>query len=404
MTHNSTANIVLGLQGTVDYEVVWDSKVIGELADHYGITADELDVNLPVDSERDLVVVLLAFLCDGGGGERFVASSDLVEQFAARFDTRITLGGTSVRAALAMRVLGVPSLLHLVSIDDNVRRLLPADCQYLCSAERDTLDPHLILQYRKGERVSFGGTELVAPHPNRVIFDNDPPARDLVLSPKLGAALESADLFLISGFNVVQDLQLVRDRVAELRADLVRLPPRATVIYEDAGFHQPRMSDEVRSGLLSSINVYSMNEDEMQTYLGRTVDLLDPAKLDAAFADIHRLIPARVLVIHSKYWSVAVGADAGYYRGALLGGITMASARYLHGDIFTRDDYDAISMLPRNPGGVSIAEALEGWSENSGLVCVPAYLIDTDAPTTIGLGDTFVGGFIAALARSDMAA
>jgi len=31
--------------------------------------------------------------------------------------------------------------------------------------------------------------------------------------------------------------------------------------------------------------------------------------------------------------------------------------------------------------------------------CIPSRLLDVAAPTTIGLGDTFVGGFLAALVR-----
>jgi hypothetical protein len=121
-------NLVLGLGGTVDYEIVWDSSVIEGLVAEYDIRTSDLTTTIPVDSERDLVVVLLGFVRDGVGGERFVASSDIVERFAARFDKRITLGGTPVRAAMAMEVLGVTCTVHLVSIDDHVRRLLPAGC------------------------------------------------------------------------------------------------------------------------------------------------------------------------------------------------------------------------------------------------------------------------------------
>ncbi|MEB0015075.1 hypothetical protein QN416_26100, partial [Glaciimonas sp. Cout2] len=82
---------------------------IEHLIREYSIRASELDASIPVMSERDLVVTLLAFLEGGAGGERFVASSDIVETFAARFDRRITLGGTCVRAAMAMQALGIES-------------------------------------------------------------------------------------------------------------------------------------------------------------------------------------------------------------------------------------------------------------------------------------------------------
>jgi ADP-dependent phosphofructokinase/glucokinase len=37
----------------------------------------------------------------------------------------------------------------------------------------------------------------------------------------------------------------------------------------------------------------------------------------------------------------------------------------------------------------------------NGVRCVPGFALDVTHPTTAGLGDTFVGGFLAALARKD---
>jgi ADP-dependent phosphofructokinase/glucokinase len=31
--------------------------------------------------------------------------------------------------------------------------------------------------------------------------------------------------------------------------------------------------------------------------------------------------------------------------------------------------------------------------------CIPSFALDVENPTTVGLGDTFVGGFLAAVAR-----
>ncbi|WP_245862488.1 ADP-dependent glucokinase/phosphofructokinase [Sanguibacter antarcticus] len=86
-------SLVLGLGGTVDYEIVWDSAVLEGLVREYDIRAAELSTAVAVSTERDLVVTLLAFVRDGVGGERFVVSSEIVETFAARFTRAITLGG-----------------------------------------------------------------------------------------------------------------------------------------------------------------------------------------------------------------------------------------------------------------------------------------------------------------------
>lgn len=390
--------LVLGLGGTVDYEIVWDSGVLEGLIREYDIRADELTTAVPVTSERALVVTLLAFVRDGVGGERFVASSEIIETFSVRFEREITLGGTCVRAAIAMRTLGVTCTLHLVSIDDHVRRLLPEGCAYICSAEEDSTDPHLIVQFGAGVRVAAGDIDFTAPHPNRIIYANDPPNRDLVIAEELGDVLSHADVFMVAGFNVIQDEVLLEERLARIAADIDRMPARSLVFYEDAGYHIPEFATRVRDRILDRIDVYSMNEDEMQSYLGRTIDLLDVVDVERALDDLHAVIPAATLVIHTKYWSLARGERAGELRAALQGGITMASTRYCYGDGFTVDDYESVGRMDVHLLGAQVAKTLESRDDGD-TVAVPAFVLDVPTPTTIGLGDTFVGGFIEAWAR-----
>ncbi|QHC59446.1 ADP-dependent glucokinase/phosphofructokinase [Rathayibacter sp. VKM Ac-2760] len=388
--------IVLGLGGTVDYEIDWDDDVVQALAEEYGIRADELTRTAPVTTERDLVVALLAFLADGAGGERFASSSRIVEEFAQRFPRRITLGGTGVRAGYALAVHGLAAVQHLVSIDDHVRRLLPAGTEYVSSATADSTDPHLIVQFPRGARVRLGDRLLVAPHPNRVIFANDPPNRELLLAEELGGVLADAGVFLVSGFNSIQDEAVLADRLETLKRHLAALPADADVIYEDAGFHLPVLQDRARAALLGCVDVVSMNEDELQALLGHRLDLLAPDAVVEALSAAATLLPGPVLVVHTRHWSAAVGAEAERFRAALLGGVTMASTRYLLGDGITAADYDRVAQLPAQTGGVAVCAAV---AARLPAVCTPGLVLETDHPTTIGLGDTFAGGFVSALVR-----
>lgn len=389
--------LVMGLGGTVDYEIDWDPAVLEGLVERYGITPDELDDSVPVVDERSLVRSVLGFVAAGRGGERFVSDSAVLERFSARFPRRVTLGGTPVRAAMAMLALGVRSTVHLVSVDDHVRRLLPAEIGYVCSAERDTTDPHLIVQFAAGARVRVGEVTLVASHPNRLIYANDPPNRELVLSEELGPLLADADVFVVSGFNVIQEPEVLSDRLRRVRELTRVVPSHGVVLYEDSGFHRPELTAEVRDRLADAVDVWSMNEEELQAYLARPVDLLDVADLAAALAEVHRIVPAATLVVHTRFHSVARGPQAARWAEALRGGITMATTRYRCGDDFTAADYAATAGLPPHPDGARVARSLPSASEVP-VVCVPAFLLDVDRPTTIGLGDTFVGGFVAALA------
>ncbi len=76
----------------------------------------------------------------------------------------------------------------------------------------------------------------------------------------------------------------------------------------------------------------------------------------------------------------------------------MAAARYCHGDEFTVDDVDRLQRQPRRPGSVALAADLHERLGDT-IHCVAAYDLEIANPTTGGLGDTFVGGFLAAVTR-----
>lgn len=387
-----TRTLVLGLGGTVDYEIAWDADVFDDLAATYGIGRDDLTTTAPLSDERDLVVAILAFASTGAGGERFIASSEIIERFAARFDTAVTLGGTGVRAGLALERLGIPSVQHLVSIDDTVRRLLPPSLRTVCSASEDTLDPHLIVQFRPGDRIRLRDAELTVPAANRLIVANDPPNRGMAIAPELADAAESASAFLVSGFNTMQDAALLERRLDDLRAVMTHLPDDALVYYEDAGFYDRSLAHRARAALLDRIDVYGMNEDELQEYVGRPVDLLDAAAVADALRDAHRLIPTPALVVHTRYWAIAVGPDAARHRAALDSAVLLAATRYRVGDALRSDDLAVTAREARHAEGAAVVAAVEDALPYA--VGVAAFDLDVPHPTTIGLGDTFVGGFL----------
>lgn len=392
--------VVLGLGGCVDYELTLTADVLGGLVTEYGVRAAELAAPAPVAGERDLVVSILGYVARGGGGEHFVASAPALETFAGRFPHRATLGGTSVRAGLLMSRLGIPSTFHLVSIDDTVRRLLPPDVEYICSGVEDTFYPHLIVQYDRGLRVRAGDLDITAPYPNRLIYVNDPPNGAMLLAEELGPRLRAAEIFLVSGFNAMRDEYELDERLRALRSHMRQLPTGAVTYFEDAAYHEPAFSGRVRDALLDEIDVYGMNEDEMQSYLGHPVDLLSAPEVADALAAVHTLIPAPTLVLHTKYWAAAVGTCAGEYADALDTGTVAAATRYRHGDDLTDEDVDRMRRRPRRPESVAFAAALHERMGNR-VRCVPGFALDVAHPTTVGLGDTFVGGFLAALARAD---
>ncbi|MCB0149688.1 MAG: hypothetical protein KDE01_18845, partial [Caldilineaceae bacterium] len=109
-----------------------------------------------------------------------------------------------------------------------------------------------------------------------------------------------------------------------------------------------------------------------------------------------RLIPAPILVVHSMHWALAYGPTAPRYRPALAGGVTMATTRFCHGDDFTAREYSAVAALPPTADGARFAAAITQRLGDR-VCCVPVAHVEQSKATTVGLGDAFVGGFLAAL-------
>lgn len=388
--------IILGLGDNIDYEIVWNSKVIEDMITRYDVHDCELSTDIEVTSERALVISILGFLKSESGGERFVSSPDIIERFVQNFENKITLGGTSVRAAIAMRKLGYTSALHLVTINDNVRRLIPQDSPYVCSNTKESSYPHLIVQFNKDTKIKANDIDICTSRANRIIYDNDYDNIVMELNEELSGLITDARVFLISGFNAMQSKELLTQRLLSLLKILKALPKEAMVYYEDACFYDASFSKLVLANLTEHIDIYSLNEDELQNYLGRRLDLLDAGQVSEALADIQKIIRVPLIVIHSRYWALAYGENPMGASKALKGGITMATTRFRFGDDFSVENYEETENLYEEEEGAVFASELKALLGDK-VCCIPSVKVEEKKVTTIGLGDAFVGGFLPAL-------
>ena len=391
-----SAPIALGFCNNVDYEIVWHAETLEALASRYRIRVKELDTAIAIRTERDLVISILSFMQTGQGGERFVGGSEIIERFADRFEKKVTLGGTSVRAAIAMRKLGYRSALHLITQNDQVRRLLPPGSQYVCSNDGDSFYPHLIVQFDAGDRVKAGEIDIRARLPNRLIYHCNADRLAMRIAPDFADLIDGARVLLVSGFNAMQSQPRLQRRLREVRQLLERLPKDAKVYLEDGGFHDPAFRKLIYRALGDRIDLYGMNEDELRSHLGRKIDLGDPGQVRWALKVLRQAVPSTAIVLHTQHWALAYGAGASRYVDALRAGVTMATTRFRFGDEFARADYDQISNRAPSATGAAFACAFNSAADESA-VCVPVADVPQENATTVGLGDTFVGGFLPAL-------
>lgn len=388
--------IALGFCNNIDYEIVWNADILEDLVQRHKIRAGELSRARQVNSERDLVISILGFMQEAAGGERFVAESALIEHFARRFDKRITLGGTSVRAAIAMRKLGYTSALHLITQNDHVRRLIPPDSPYVCSNAEDTSYPHLIVQYPKDARIRAADIDIHVKLPNRLIYHCNADRIALKLCDDFADLITDAKALLVSGFNAMQSERLLAERLESVDRMIACLPADATVFVEDGGYFYPGFREIIYRRLGRRIGIFGMNEDELQTRLRRKIALDDAEQVLASLAAMKRMIPAASVVVHTRHWAAAYGENARSLADALKAGVTMATTRFRYGDNFTLANYREIKGAEASANNKGLADSI-----NSGggpqVVCVPVPAVAQANGTTIGLGDAFVGGFLPAL-------
>lgn len=395
-----TSRVLLGFGGNVDVEIVWNEHVLARLATEYEIRQEELDTSVRVVDERSLVVSILAFLASDQGGERYVADARVLTDFPENFEHRWTLGGSGIRAAMVLDRFDLSSQVHLVSTNPTVRRLLPATVTSINEVTEDSVHPHLIVQYPAGCTISTGLLTVGSGRHNRLIYVNDPPNERLELTPELESHGADLDLVLVSGLNSMQDPQLLEDRIQRIEGLLEAMPEHGLVIFEDAGQHVPELGARVQQVMAQRADIFSMNEDELALHCGQAVDILDADAVAAALRHVREHLGIANLLVHTQYWAAVHGPSAVHLRQALRFGTLAGAVRYMYGDGATRADYSSVAAHCLHPQGKALVEDLQKRFD-SALAGVPAYDLNPPEPTTIGLGDTFLGGFIAELASRD---
>lgn len=390
------AAVALGFTNTVDYEAEWNADTLNGLLKKYDLSKEDICPWPVIQTIRQLLGVILWHFSRGSGCGQFVENDAALEELLSGFHCRLTLGGTAVRAALVLERLGLGSVVHLVSTNQVTRQLLPPAVQSYCLSTKDTLYPHLSIQFPKGARLLAAGEEWVSPRSNRVIFTNDRTNADLPLVPAFFEAARNCSVLVLSSFDIIQDRQVLMERLAEVKSYLECCPHDGWTFYEDANFTNRQFPALICQELLPYIDFYSLNEDEFSARCNRHVNFEDSQDVLLALQEVHRQIPVRCLILHTQHWALAYGELAETARNALENGIAAATTRYRLGDDWTLNDLAQTRCSAKYQQGIQMAAGLAGRSTVP-LVVQPGYFAETDSPTTIGLGDSFVGGFAAAL-------
>ena len=297
---------------------------------------------------------------------------------------------------MALEKIRYRSVIHACSLNKHFCRLIPDQVHWVSSVpdEREDFHPHVILQYPANAHIKVGDIDLTTQRPNRVIFAHDPPSVALHITEAFGDEVCHAPVFLAASFNIIKEEAVLRQRLKTAIQIINRMPQQRVVVMEDACFENPKMQQIVAQTLAPYLNVFSMNEDELQDRLGRRIDVRNTDQVAQAIQEVYVQLNMPTIVCHSAYWALAYGQSVKGMRQALEAGVCMAATRFRMGDSYQRSDYQQTMAMPPREWAREFAARLEAMLGQE-LICVPGKDLDHIAqPVTIGLGDAFIGGML----------
>lgn len=396
--------IAMGFHTCVDYELVWDTHVVEEQIRAFDIHADELRMDMEIDSERAVWVASLAHLKEGIGGEMVPDTAKACEQFAGHFKYAVTLGGTPTRAAIILDRLGYDTVLQTSCYNEHVKRLMPARVRVLSGvgAARDEIYPHVVLQCRGGVRICANDIDFITPRENRLMVSRDIDSLHMPILPDtFGKMIVDAEVFLLGCFSEVIDQDALEDCMEKTKALLSYLPNDACVVLEDGCYVKKGFRYHVHDQLSSVVHVLSMNEDELQQYIGKRIDICDPAAVKDAVEYVHKNSGMKTILVHSAAWVLAYGEMAQSMHRALEGGMLTSATRFRCGDDLTLEEWEKTKQIPDKPDSVVFCDRISRMWDGQ-VSCIPCKDMEfVEDPTVVGLGDSFAGGLLPGLLKEN---
>lgn len=386
----------VGLGSNIDYEAVLDEESALRLSASYD---DQEDRGL--GSAAGLYHTLKQYMASSSGGEVGVDTQKAIEELAGLLPVKQTAGGTGVRAGTVLCQLGQRVTAHMTSGGADIVGLLPDSMELVNLDEGQGNAGHLVLQYPQGATLGAGLSAVTASRSNRVIMVCDEDNAQMHLDPSLPDHVSSAHIVLISGLNAIRDLEILDVRIKTVKQALATRHPQSVVFFEDAAYHQAGFHARVSRELSPLVDIWSMNEDEVEALAGVALADVDSPTAVEIMRRVRSDLAVPVLVVHTANWAAAVGEDVEDLRRHLELGNATAGARFACGDDVNNTIYRTALCAPTSSQGDAFVAAVEQMDTHD-VVVASSIKMPAVEHTTVGLGDAFVGGFLAGFSESSL--
>ena len=391
--------IILGFSSNIDYEINLDKSDFENLVNNSEIDLYNLKELVEVNSTSDLLSIILYSMENGKGGEYFVKDIKIINDFLSNFSYKATLGGTAIRCAYALSILNKEFIVHLSTFNYEVKKIMPDHFNYVFSNLNKKLYPHLIIQYPSNYDLQLK-KNISTNKPERLIFVNDPINENLRINKDIFKRINKCKIFLYSGLNCVKSCEYLDELFPIIQSNLNKMPQNSFSYYEDACYHSKKIAKKVRNYFFNNVDFCSLNEDEFSEFTNNTNFKIDPYVLLQDLKKFKNLYKSKFVVVHTSRWSLIYGQNSKRFSVCITSAVRLSAARMAYGDNLTKFDFNRFKNEISNQKSLK-SEFSEYFKKvnDKMLFFHPSIEVKVKEPTTVGLGDFFVGGFLASLSE-----
>lgn len=410
--------ILTGLATNIDYVTHLENEYIKNKCVYTNFNEEAM-----IEDQKDFYSALYSYISTGRGGELFVKNDEICEWMKNEFSWKFKIGGTGAQICNALSMLNNKVILHSTSMSEKLRELLCGEQIYLPSGNKvlkldecnyeNTPYEHFIYEFDESLTIGHKDKEIKCPRANRLMLHLD---ENLEFNKDfLQFALENAKCIraiVLSGFNIItnkEDLQQKLDYVSKCIKQIKALNNDIFVYFENGDTKNKELKKLIFFSVLDFADCIGMNENEFEDLLvnrNMQVDVKDINDLLDKALYIYNELKFKELIIHAENFSVGItGDDPIKVRDSLFMGNLVSCNRARTGWFGGYDELrDCIKEIPVSTEGIEQIEELikKGVvdenlickiNESQGISVAPSRKVRKPV-CTVGLGDSFVAGFI----------
>jgi len=376
-----------------------------------------------IKDKNDFYSALYSYISTGRGGELLVENNEICEWMKNEFPWEFKIGGTGAQICNALSMLNNKVILHSTYMSEKLKALLFGENIYLpsgnkilkldkCNYEKTPYE-HFIFEFDESLIVGDKDKEIKCPRANRLIMHLD---ENLEFNKDfLEFALENAKCIraiVLSGFNIIsnkENLQQKLDYVSKCIKQIKALNNDIFVYFENGDTKNKELKELIFFSVLDFADCIGMNENEFEDLLANRnmqVDVKNINDLLEKALYTYNELNFKELIIHTENFSVGItGNNPIKVRDSLFMGNLVSCNRARTGWFGGYEELrDCIKEIPASTEGIEQIEGLikKGIIDENLICKINESQAIAVAPSrkvcmpvcTVGLGDSFVAGFI----------